>query len=443
MRHYIPVLIVIFLHAGSSALTAQQIDFYNLEEEQLYNPDRKYNTWSVTAGIGPVIYYTDVNDYTLLPSSHWRFGPSVLVSKQFGRPWSLDAQLLTADMYGEKNTRYFSGNFYDLTLNLNFSINQLVLFGPIRDKLNIYGKLGLGVNYFRSRQRSLETGDWITVGDVHNGTPGYPRPYGWDDTDYLAIGYDRQNPEEKTSRGSEVIVPIGAGIDYRINKNFDVGFELTLRNVTQDNLDVNLTGADNDSYMAALFTLTYKIGKKNKRHSLWTYKDFNLAYQRERQTDPLAQELDSLRRRLDYIAANDSSVTDTTYVYKESVIRRDDLTASVFFEFDKARITAASHKTLAVVARFMKENEDERVLVQGYCDERGSDDYNVKLSQRRCDAVIDVLVNDYGIDRNRFETEPRGETDLLSDTKELAPGGVHMVNRRVDIFLLKDQKTEE
>ena len=91
----------------------------------------------------------------------------------------------------------------------------------------------------------------------------------------------------------------------------------------------------------------------------------------------------------------------------------------------------------------MKENKDERVLVQGYCDERGSDDYNVKLSQRRCDAVIDVLVNDYGIDRNRFETEPRGETDLLSDTKELAPGGVHMVNRRVDIFLLKDQKTEE
>ena len=438
MKHILPALIIV-LFGGIGELIAQQIDFYNLEEEQLYNPDKKYNTWSVTAGFGPVIYYTDVNDYALFPSSHWRFGPSFLVSKQFGRPWSVDAQFLTADMYGEKNTRYFSGNFYDLSLNLNVSINQLVLFGPIRDRLNIYGKIGMGVNYFRVRQRNLDTGDWITVGEVHSGTPGYPRPYGWADTDYLALGYDRQNPDEKTDRRSEVMIPIGLGIDYRLNKSFDVGFELTLRNLTQDNLDVNLTGADNDSYMAALFTLTYKIGKKNKRHSLWTYKDFNLAYERERQKQPFGRELDSLRQRLDYLAANDSSVTDTTIIYEETVELRQLMVASVFFGFDKSEITAAAHETLAMVARFMMEDESRKVVVQGYCDERGSDDYNVKLSQRRCDAVVNVLVKDYGIARNRFETNPMGENELLSNTKELSPEGVHLVNRRVDIF----QKVEE
>src|SRR5690554_5222418 len=184
MKHILPLLIVIVFFAGKTQISAQRIDFYNLEEEQLYDPDKKYNTWSLTAGFGPVIYYTDVNDYVLFPSSHWRFGPSFLVSKQFGRPWSVDAQFVTADMYGEKNSRYFSGNFYDLTLNLNFSINQLVMFGPIADRLNVYGKIGLGVNYFRARQRSLVTGDWITVADVYDATPGYPRPYGWADTDY-------------------------------------------------------------------------------------------------------------------------------------------------------------------------------------------------------------------------------------------------------------------
>jgi outer membrane protein OmpA-like peptidoglycan-associated protein len=437
------LLTYIIVGFGICLANAQQIDFYNLDEEQLYSPDRKFNTWSVTAGIGPVIYYTDVVDYSVFPSQNWNFGPSLIISKQFGRPWSFDAQFLMADMYGEKNTRYFEGDFYDLSLNLNVSINQLVLFGPIRDKLNIYGKIGLGVNYFRARQRSMETGDWITVLDIHGGTPGYPKPYGWDDNDFLAIGYDITNPVEEADRGSEMVVPIGMGIDYRLNKSFDVGFELTLRNLTQDNLDVNLTGADNDSYMSAAVTVTYKIGKKDKRHSLWTYKDFNMAYQRDRGQDPTAQKLDSLRQRLEEIAANDSSVTDTTFIYKKTVEYRDILAASVFFDFDKSNIKPDTHKVLAIVARFMKEHPNEKVLVQGYCDERGTDDYNVRLSQRRCDAVVDVLVNDYGLDSDRLQTEPQGEGKLLSDTKKLAPRGIHLVNRRVDIFLIREQKSEE
>ncbi|PWD99855.1 OmpA family protein [Marinilabilia rubra] len=440
MRYIFILFLLLSLFLGS--VSAQQIDFYNLEDEQLYDPDKKYNTWSVTAGVGPVFYYTDVADFTVFPSSNLKFGPSFLVSKQFGRPWSVDAQFLMADMYGQKNTRYFEGNFYDLTVNLNVSINQLVLFGPIRDRLNIYGKIGLGANYFRSRQRTNETGEWITVGDVHNSTPGYPRPYGWDDSDYLAVGYDRSNPAQETDRVSEMVVPIGMGIDYRLNKSFDLGFELTLRNLTQDNLDVNLTGADNDSYMSASVTVTYKIGKKDKRHALWTYKDFNLAYQREREMDPMAQKLDSLRQRLDYIAANDSSTSDTTFIYRETVERRDIMAASVFFDFDRSNIKPDEHKVLAMVAKFMKENPEERILVQGYCDERGTDDYNIRLSQRRCDAVVEVLVYDYGLDKSRFETEPQGESKLLSDTQKLAPRGIHSVNRRVDIFLIRDQKSE-
>lgn len=435
MRH--PLLLLGFFTVFVSPIIAQT-DFYNLEEEQIYRPGNKYNTWSFTAGYGPVTYYTDVIDYALLPSHHWKFGPTLMLSKQFGRPWSIDAQFTTADMYGEKNKRYFYGNFMDFTLNLNVSINQLVLFGPIRDKWNIYGKIGLGLNYFRARQRNIETDAWMTVADIYDGTPGYPSPYGWLPSDYLAIGYNRNGgePVDKQSRRDELVIPIGMGVEYRINKSFDVGVELTLRNMNQDNLDVNMTGADNDSYMHTAFTLTYKIGKKDKRHALWTYKDFMLDYERDRLKDPLAQRLDSLRQQLDNLAANDSSVTDTTVITRETVVRRQDMAASVFFDFDKSQITTRSHKVLAHVAKFMNENPQTRMMVQGYCDERGSDAYNVKLSQRRCDAVVDVLVKDYGLNASRFETEPRGETGLLSDTKKLSPRGIHLANRRVDIFLI-------
>ena len=62
---------MMLLLAGGPLIYAQ-IDFSSLEEEQIYRPDRKYNTWSLTAGYGPVVYYTDVVDYTLLRATFFR-----------------------------------------------------------------------------------------------------------------------------------------------------------------------------------------------------------------------------------------------------------------------------------------------------------------------------------------------------------------------------------
>lgn len=81
MKRILPLMMLLL--AGGPLIYAQ-IDFSSLEEEQIYRPDRKYNTWSLTAGYGPVVYYTDVVDYTLLPSSNFKFGPTVQLSKQLG-----------------------------------------------------------------------------------------------------------------------------------------------------------------------------------------------------------------------------------------------------------------------------------------------------------------------------------------------------------------------
>ncbi len=73
-------------------------------------------------------------------------------------------------------------------------------------------------------------------------------------------------------------------------------------------------------------------------------------------------------------------------------------------------------------------------MIQGYTDDRGSYDYNLALSDRRCNAVKSVLEKDYGIDESRMTIEPKGKAELLSDTRLLAPRGIHLVNRRVDII---------
>ncbi len=435
------ILLLLLISFSGASIGFSQIDFGNLEEEQIYRRDGKYNVWSVSVGFGPVIYYGDVIDYTIFPSNNWKFGPSFSLARQFGRSWAVDAQFMMADMYGQKYKRYFEGDFREVSFNVSASLNQLIIGGPMRDKWNIYAKLGIGVNYFRTAMREQGTDNYLTVDDIFGGggAGGYPTNYSdWNGTDYLVIGYNRENPAEEVKRKSHVVIPIGLGVDYRISKSFDVGFETTLRNLVSDDLDIDMTGADNDSYMYAAVSLTYKIGKKDKRHASWTYKDFNLSYERDRSRDPLAQKLDSLRQELANLAANDSVVSDTTVIQTERIIKKESFASSVFFDFDKSVITSRAHRSLANVARFMRNNPEARILVQGYCDDRGSYEYNVPLSERRCKSVVDVLTKDYGIDASRFETEPKGKKELLSDTRSLAPRGVHLVNRRVDIFQITE-----
>jgi len=434
-----------------------QIDFGKLSEEQIYRKGNKYNTWSVSVGVGPVIYYTDVMNFTIFPKNNWRFGPSIMVSKQFNRPWGIDAQFLTANMYGEKNHRYFVGNFMEGTINLTFSINQFAAFGPIADKWDFYGKIGLGAVFFRSEQKalydqtyqnsdgsidSISKGDILRVKHVYDFV-SYPQPEDWESDDYLVIGWDNDGTkdpplEETKRRKAEIVLPIGFGVKYRLSKSFDLGVEIIMHAMSADNLDVNMTGADNDAYMYTSFNLTYKIGKKNKRHPVWTYKDFNIAYKQRRDTDPLAAKLDSLSNQLDSLAANDSIISDTTHIFTETIVYEEGVSASVFFDFDKSTISRRAHKEIAKVARAMENDSTIRIRIVGYCDTRGSDDYNYRLSQRRCNAVLDVLVHDYGISKDRFQIEPMGEKDLLSDTNKLKPRGLHMVNRRVDLFMIKE-----
>lgn len=447
MKHLYSSLLLSLL-SGWLFVANAQIDFANLQEEQVYRKGNKYNTWSVSAGFGPVIYYVDVIDYTVFPSSNWKFGPSFMVSKQFNRPWGMDAQFMMADMYGEKNKRYFSGDLLDFSMNLTFSINQLAIFGPINDKWNIYGKLGFGLVYFRSSQQALvdrsiggefvAQDQYLQVKHVFPYISGYPDVLEWDADDYLVLGYDRteEQPGAKTKRHNEIVIPFGIGAHYRINKHFDLGAEVMMRNMNADNLDVNPTGADNDSYMYTSFNLRYKIGKKDKRHAAWTYKDFNMDYRRKRQLDPMALKLDSIRQEIEYMASRDTAIHDTTRIFTESIVYQEGVSESVYFDFDKSDITKQSHRSIAKLARVMKYNEHIRIRIVGYCDARGSEEYNLRLSMRRCNAVRDVLINEYKIDPARLQTDPKGESELLSDTEKQKPYGLHLVNRRVDMFVI-------
>lgn len=100
---------------------------------------------------------------------------------------------------------------------------------------------------------------------------------------------------------------------------------------------------------------------------------------------------------------------------------------SVQFETNQYTVSQAEHKKLEAIARVMKDNPSTKYMVYGFCDYTGSDEYNMKLSQKRAEEVKRQLVNKYGIAESRLEAKWAGKTMAFGDIK-------YSVNRRVSIY---------
>lgn len=109
----------------------------------------------------------------------------------------------------------------------------------------------------------------------------------------------------------------------------------------------------------------------------------------------------------------------------------------IYFDFDKSTIRfPESTKVLAeLVDTLTAHPELTLVEVAGHTDERGTDEYNEGLSQRRMNAVVDYLV-EHGIERDRLDPVGYGERQLLDEdcgTDE----DCHQLNRRVEFLILE------
>ncbi|MES0446512.1 MAG: peptidoglycan-associated lipoprotein Pal [Desulfobacterales bacterium] len=80
----------------------------------------------------------------------------------------------------------------------------------------------------------------------------------------------------------------------------------------------------------------------------------------------------------------------------------------IYFEFDKSDLLAESQEVLRVKADFLKDNPDVLVIVEGHCDERGTNEYNLALGDRRASSAKAFLVN-LGIAGSRLTSVSYGE----------------------------------
>ncbi len=78
------------------------------------------------------------------------------------------------------------------------------------------------------------------------------------------------------------------------------------------------------------------------------------------------------------------------------------------FAFDRADLTATSKEILGSNAAWLKENPGTTVQVQGHCDERGTDEYNMALGWKRANSGAEYL-KALGIESSRVSTISYGE----------------------------------
>lgn len=81
---------------------------------------------------------------------------------------------------------------------------------------------------------------------------------------------------------------------------------------------------------------------------------------------------------------------------------------TVYFDYDDATLRADARNTLAKNAKWLKENKDVEIIVEGHCDERGTTDYNIALGDRRAKSVRSYLAK-LGIKGSRMATISYGE----------------------------------
>ena len=83
-------------------------------------------------------------------------------------------------------------------------------------------------------------------------------------------------------------------------------------------------------------------------------------------------------------------------------------TRVVNFDFDMSNIRGEYDEMLAAHGRYIANNPDLQVTVEGHADERGTPEYNIALGERRANSVIDVLIS-YGASSSQFQAISYGE----------------------------------
>ena len=166
--------------------------------------------------------------------------------------------------------------------------------------------------------------------------------------------------------------------------------------------------------------IVYKFKNSNGSHN------FTIAQLRDQnEIDGLNSQINSLRSDLNdkdaQLSAKDKQIKDLQNALDECNKKPKDvkpatatnLQPTVLFRQGKAVVDKSQMPNIELIAQYMKNHPEAKVEIKGYASPEGNKDFNQALSQKRADAVKNVLVKKYKIAADRLTTKGMGATDKL------------------------------
>jgi outer membrane protein OmpA-like peptidoglycan-associated protein len=141
--------------------------------------------------------------------------------------------------------------------------------------------------------------------------------------------------------------------------------------------------------------------------------------------------MDEQQKQLEKDLAKEAARNELSITRMSEDTRRVGIASDVSFDVGSAEIKLNARQTYDKIATVLKGYDKTIIHVVGHTDSDGSDQYNQALSERRGEAVANLLAND-GVPSSRLRTEGRGEREPIA-SNTTADGKRR--NRRVDIVI--------
>lgn len=192
------------------------------------------------------------------------------------------------------------------------------------------------------------------------------------------------------------------GVKYDINRamfQVNVGLVYKFKNSNGTHNFTLASGRD----QAEIDALNAQINSLREQNATLTSKD----EQNQKNLSAKDAEINNLKKALDECNKRPAKTATAT-----------NLQPTVIFRQGKSVVDPAQVASIELIANYMKNHKDANVEIKGYASPEGSKELNQRLSEKRAEAVKDILVKKYKISANRLKTTGMGATDKLFEQVE-------------------------
>lgn len=365
------------------------------QEKSLGKTDEKYSVltnrfganWFVTANVGGQVTFGDYN-------SEGKFGQRISPALHIGFGKWFTPGMGIRMMYSGINSRGFGqagDNYISGTPNENGFYKQKFNFANIHaDAMINLSNMFCGYNEKR----------------VYNAIP------------YVGLGLAYRMKKENT--GSKALyagVNTGLINRFRVAKAWDVNLEIGAL-MLRDDFDTKRGGGKMDAVLSISAGVTYNFAPRG----------FSKAIVR---TTGISQaEMDAIRNDLNEQLARNKALENELAQEKnrraavkeepKHVVVAETTPRLVFFSINKATIAPREKVNVRYMAEQMKANPDRKFTITGYADNStGSAEYNQKLTQKRAEAVYNMLVDEFGVNPDQLTVEAKGGVENMYESASL------------------------